>query len=150
MNKFRLVAILLLFSITLSSATEPNDPDAIVGRWLSARKRNQVQIYKHGNRYFGKLVWMKEPTYAASNKPRMDDNNPDEKLRTRPLLNLMIMSNLDFKGGNVWNDGQIYNPEDGKTYGCEVTLKDPNTLDVRGYVLGIPFLGKTQSWTRVR
>ena len=49
----------------------------------------------------------------------------------------------------MWSGGRIYNPEDGKTYKCKLTLKDDNTLTVRGYV-GLTIFGKTQYWTRVR
>lgn len=93
---------------------------------------------------------MLEPLDPTTNKPKTDVKNPDEKLRSRPLMNMLIMNNLRYKGDNVWGDGEIYNPEDGKTYGCELTLKDINTLEVHGYVMGITMLGKTRVWTRVR
>ncbi|WP_338870496.1 DUF2147 domain-containing protein [Spirosoma sp. SC4-14] len=151
MNAHRLVALLLLLTVTLSAfSSQPGNPDAVLGKWLSARKKNQVQIYKQGNKYYGKLVWMAEPNDPLTNKPKVDSQNPDEKLRNRPLMNLPILSNLVYKGGNVWAEGQIYNPEDGKTYNCDVTLKDENSMDFHGYILGMPFLGKTKTWTRVK
>ena len=92
---------------------------------------------------------MAEPLDAASHQPKTDAKNPNPKLRNRPLLNLTMLTDLVYKGNNVWADGQVYNPEDGRTYRCELTLRDPNTLDIHGYVLGMPFLGKTRAWTRV-
>ena len=130
-------------------AARADDPDALVGKWLSQKKKNQVHIYKHGNRYYGKLVWMAEPTQPGSNNPKTDVENPDEKLRSRPLMNMLILTNLVYKGNNTWGDGTIYNPEDGRTYGCEVTLKNSNTILLRGYVMGVSFLGKSVAWTRV-
>ena len=151
MNLARPVALLLIICFGLTSmAPKADDPDAILGRWLSSKKRNQVQIYKQGNKYNGKLVWMLEPTEPGSTKPKSDAQNPEEKLRARPLMGMIILTDLTYKGSGVWGDGNIYNPEDGKTYGCEVTLSNPNTLDMRGYVMGMPFLGKTKSWTRAR
>ncbi|MCK8494548.1 DUF2147 domain-containing protein [Spirosoma sp. RP8] len=151
MNPCRLVIFVFLCLLTLSAyAPLPDNPDAVEGKWLSARKKNQVQIFKQGNKYFGRIVWMAEPNDPETNRPKTDRENPDEKLRNRPLLNLVIMTNLTYKGNNVWTDGQIYNPEDGKTYSCDLTLKDPNSLDLHGYVMGIPLLGKTKTWTRVR
>lgn len=152
MNLIRLTFLFLLlcFSVNSIASTQADDPDAIVGKWLSSKKRNQVQIYKQGSKYYGKLVWMLEPTEPGSGKPKQDAQNPDEKLRSRPIMNMVMVTNLVYKGNNLWGDGEIYNPEDGKTYGCEVTLKDPNTIDLRGYVLGVSFLGKTRSWTRVK
>ena len=151
MHPFRLLlfAVITLVSLT-SLAPKADDPDGVVGKWLSAKKRNQVQIYKQGNKYFGKLVWMIDPNDPATNKPKTDQENPDEKLRSRPLMNMVLLTNLTYKGNNVWADGEIYNPEDGKTYNCDLTLKDPNTMDFHGYVMGIGFLGKTRTWTRVK
>ncbi|ADB42160.1 DUF2147 domain-containing protein [Spirosoma linguale] len=151
MNPLRLIALFLLVCLSLSSfANASDDPDALVGRWLSSKKRNQVQIYKQGNKYFGKLVWMLEPNEPGTSKLKVDKANPDEKLRNRPLMQMVLLTNLTYKGNNVWSDGEIYNPEDGKTYNCEVTLKDPNSIDLRGYVMGLSFLGKSKTWTRVK
>lgn len=150
MNAFRLTAFLLIAVLGTSMAPKADDPEALLGRWLSSKKKNQVQIYKHGDKYYGKLVWMMEPNDPVTKKPKLDIENPDEKLRMRPLLNMVLLKDLTYKGNNVWSDGEIYNPEDGKTYNCEVTLKDPNSIDLRGYVMGISFLGKSRTWTRVR
>ncbi|MBD2703745.1 DUF2147 domain-containing protein [Spirosoma sp. BT702] len=151
MNAFRVGALLMILGMTLSSlAPKSDDPDAVLGRWLSSKKRNQVQIYKQGNKYYGKLVWMQEPIDPVTKKPKVDSENPDENLRSRPLMQMILVSNLSYKGNNVWGDGEVYNPEDGKTYGCEITLRDPNAIDMRGYVMGISMLGKTRTWTRVK
>ncbi|MGF7217087.1 uncharacterized protein (DUF2147 family) [Spirosoma lacussanchae] len=150
MNTVRLRFLFVLLVIpALAFAAPADNPDAVVGRWLSSKKKNQVLIYKQGDRYFGKLVWMLEPTDVSTSKPKLDKLNPQVQLRHRPLLNLPIMTNLLYKGNNVWGDGQIYNPEDGKTYGCELTLRDANTMEVHGYMMGMRFLGKTITWTRV-
>ena len=52
-------------------------------------------------------------------------------------------------GYSSWSGGRIYNPEDGKTYKCKLTLQDDGTLKVRGYV-GMSIFGKTQIWRRLR
>ncbi len=128
---------------------QADNSDRLVGRWLSAKKKNQVEIYRQGNRYYGKLVWMAEPVDILTSKPKLDKRNPSEKSRMRPLLNLPIITNLAYKGDNTWEGGQIYNPEDGRTYSCQLTLADANTLNLHGYVMGMTFLGKTAVWTRV-
>ncbi|AQG78730.1 DUF2147 domain-containing protein [Spirosoma montaniterrae] len=149
MKKYRFVLPLLLLVVSLFSFAPKDNPDAVVGTWLNGTKKGHVQIYKQGGTYFGKLVWVSEPNDPATGKPKTDSRNADERKRSRPLLNLPLMYNFKYDGGNVWADGKIYNPEDGKEYNCKMTLKDPNTLDVRGYV-GISLLGKTQTWTRVK
>jgi uncharacterized protein (DUF2147 family) len=150
MTRLLFFFLLIVFVTTGYSLTaKADDPDRLVGKWLSSKKKNQVQIYKQGDKYYGRLVWMAEPIDPLTKMPKVDRRNPDEKLRMRPVLNLPIITSLSYKGGNVWADGQIYNPEDGKTYGCELTLQDANTLNLHGYMFGMSFLGRTSVWTRV-
>ncbi|MGV3556870.1 DUF2147 domain-containing protein [Larkinella arboricola] len=150
MKPFRWLAVLLLTTSTLTAfkPTPQYNPDAVLGTWLNGTKQGRIQIYKKGDKYFGKLVWLKQPTDPATGKPRTDVRNSAANLRSRPLVGLDVMQGFNYDGGKVWENGMIYNPEDGKEYNCKLTLKNPNTLDVRGYV-GISLLGKTQTWTRV-
>jgi uncharacterized protein (DUF2147 family) len=48
--------------------------------------------------------------------------------------------------GNVWDDGTILDPDNGKIYSCKIWLQDGN-LQVRGY-LGFSFIGRSQTWVR--
>lgn len=48
-----------------------------------------------------------------------------------------------------YNDGYVYSPRDGKTYRIEAKIIDQNTVKIRGH-LGIPLLGQSQIWKRVR
>ncbi len=153
MNAPRFIIPLLLLAFLTTAfrsadSTVADNPDAVVGTWLNGTKKGRIQIYKQGDKYFGKLIWLIEPNDPATGKPKIDNKNPEPGLKSRPLLNLNIMTGFSYDGGNVWDDGKIYNPEDGKTYSCKMTLKTPNTLDVRGYV-GISLIGKTQTWTRI-
>lgn len=155
-SRFFIPLLLVLFLTTAFRSSVPtatvdsvaDNPDAVVGTWLNGTKKGRIQIYKQGDKYFGKLIWLIEPNDPATGKPKVDNKNPETGLKSRPLLNLNIMTGFSYDGGNVWDDGKIYNPEDGKTYSCKMTLKNPNTLDVRGYV-GISLIGKTQTWTRI-
>lgn len=153
MTAFRYLFLLAALLIGLT-ASHPSarintaDADAVVGTWLNGTKKGHVQIYKQGGTYFGKLVWLGQPNDTAG-KPRTDEKNTDASKRSRPLMNLIMMYNFKYDGDNVWSDGKIYNPEDGKEYNCKMTLQDPNTLMVRGYV-GISLLGKTQTWIRIK
>ncbi|QJW90467.1 DUF2147 domain-containing protein [Spirosoma taeanense] len=149
MKRMRLLLPLLALCLTFASFAPQDDPDAVVGTWLNGTKKGHVQIFKKGGTYFGKLIWLSEPNDPTTGKPKTDIKNADASKHSRPLLNLPLMYNFKYDGGNVWSDGKIYNPEDGKEYNCKMTLKDPNTLDVRGYV-GISLLGKTQTWTRIK
>jgi uncharacterized protein (DUF2147 family) len=57
-----------------------------------------------------------------------------------------LLWGFKYKGANKWEGGKIYDPNNGKTYSCKMTLEG-NTLKVRGFV-GISLLGRTTIWTR--
>ena len=138
-------SVIMLF-LAASMTVFAQKGDAILGKWLNPSGEDQIWIFKKGDKYFGKLGWIKVPD--RNGKPKMDENNPDPKMRTRPDLNLELLQDFTFNGEN-WDDGTIYDPKTGKTYSCKMTLKDNNTLKIRGYI-GISLLGRTEVWTRVR
>jgi uncharacterized protein (DUF2147 family) len=63
-------------------------------------------------------------------------------------MGLKIMQDFVYKGDNIWEDGKIYKPSNGKTYGGTATLVNKNTLELEGYLISLPFIGKTSTWTR--
>lgn len=126
-----------------------NNPDAVLGTWLTGSKKGHVQIYKQGTQYYGKIVWLKEPNDPKTNQPRTDSNNSDAQKRRQPILGLVNLRGFDHVSGNSWENGKIYDPENGKEYSCKLTLRDNNTLDVRGYI-GISLIGRTDTWVRVK
>lgn len=124
----------------LAQTTPKSASDAILGDWINAEKDASFLIYKKNEKYYGKITW-------GTGGDSVDSKNPDPKLRTRELVGLTILNNFEFGGSNVWDNGRIYDPKDGKTYDCKMTLKNPNTLEVRGYV-GFSLFGRTETWTR--
>jgi Delta7-sterol 5-desaturase len=119
--------------------------DDVTGIWQThGEKPAKIQIYKNGDRYYGKIIFLQFP--LDNDKPLLDKNNPDAGKQTRPILGLVILAGFRFDT-DEWNDGDIYDPEKGKTYSCTMTLKDENTLKVRGYI-GISLIGRTEVWTR--
>jgi uncharacterized protein (DUF2147 family) len=136
--------VLMLFLVASLTVLAQNG-DAIVGKWLNASGEDQIWIYKKGDKYFGKLGWIKVPD--RNGKPKVDEKNPDPALKTRPVLNLELLKDFTFDGEN-WENGTIYDPKSGKTYSCKMTLKD-NSLKIRGYI-GISLFGRTEVLTRVK
>jgi uncharacterized protein (DUF2147 family) len=108
----------------------------------------KVKIEKVNGKYAGKMVWIKNPN-DKTGKPLVDINNPDPSLRTRPQLGLALLDNFVYDEENLWSGGTIYNPDDGKTYSCRITMRDNETLQVRGYV-GIAIFGRTETWKRMQ
>jgi uncharacterized protein (DUF2147 family) len=133
-----------LFNPVLLSAQVKADD--IVGFWLThGDKPAKVQVYRTGDLFAGKIVWLQFP--VENGKPKMDEKNPEESKRSQPLVGLVIMSRFKFDNDDEWSDGKIYDPQNGKTYNCYLSLKDKNTLKVRGYI-GITLIGRTDYWTR--
>lgn len=62
-------------------------------------------------------------------KPRLDSDNQKESLRSRPLVSIELMKNFSFDE-DKWVGGSIYNPKNGKTYKCEISLAEDGTLHV--------------------
>ena len=79
--------------------------------------------------------------------PRTDVNNPDEAKRNTPLKGLVNMRDFKYSGAGKWEEGKIYDPKNGSDYSCEMTLTDPNTLEVRGFI-GVSLFGRTDVWKR--
>jgi len=143
MRKF---PFLLLLFVAVSFSALAQSKDAIVGKWLNSSGEGQIEIFKKGDKYYGKLAWMKEPN--LNGKPKLDARNPDAGLQKRSLLNLEILKNFVYEDGK-WTDGTIYDPKSGKTYSCNMSLKGNDVLNVRGYV-GISLLGRSETFRRVK
>jgi len=137
---------LLIVFVFISMNTFAQNADAVVGKWINKDKEAHIQISKKGNKYFGKLVWLKNPNDEAG-KAKRDVHNPKADLQNRALLGLEILKNFVYNDG-AWEDGTIYDPKSGKTYSCKMTLSGNNKLNVRGFV-GVSLLGRTDTWTRV-
>jgi uncharacterized protein (DUF2147 family) len=127
--------------------------NGLVGVWFNQEKDAKIEMYPCGDKYCGKIVWLKRPVYAAGSKEgtpgsaRTDDKNPDPALKKAPLLGLVIVRDLVFVGDNVWKNGKVYDPDNGKTYSAKMTLVSPRQLNLRGFV-GVSLLGRTAVWTK--
>jgi uncharacterized protein (DUF2147 family) len=148
MRKLSFLAAFFLSAFLLFGFISKQDnPDAIVGVWKNGEGTGIIKITKNGEKYQGRIVWLKEPNDPETGKPKLDKNHPDEANHTRPVLGLTNAWGFEYKGKNVWDDGKIYDPKNGNTYDCTMKLKDANTLDVRGYI-GVSIIGRTDVWTR--
>ena len=64
------------------------------------------------------------------------------------VLGMTILWNFH-RDGDVWDGGEILDPEEGKIYRCKLHPIDGGArLEVRGFI-GISLLGRTQVWERV-
>jgi uncharacterized protein (DUF2147 family) len=117
--------------VTVSASASAGDP---YGVWVMDNGKVTLKIVDCGGKLCANIVGLKEPT--RNGKPKVDRHNENEKLRSRPLMGLQVVSGLKPKGADKW-EGRIYNPDDGKTYGAKVTLVDQKTMKLKGCVLGV-------------
>ncbi len=145
MKNFICLLLIVFSSPILYAQTES---DAILGVWETGSGKARVKIDKVGDKFYGKVVWLREPLNEEG-KPKVDKNNPDEKLRTVPILGYKLIKDFSYKGDKTWEEGTIYDPENGSTYSCTIKMTDENTLDVRGFI-GVSLFGRTDVWKRVQ
>ena len=133
----RLLPLVALLLPAPASAAAP-----VTGRWLTVETDSVGAIAPCGNRVCGRI----ERILAAQPKgPPRDSNNPDPKLRNRPVLGMTILSGF-VDDGKSWR-GNIYDPRRGKTYKSYLALQKDGRLKVQG-CLG-PFC-QSQLWSRAR
>jgi uncharacterized protein (DUF2147 family) len=142
-SKAMLRTIILALAIYGESALIALAVDPI-GTWLTDEGTATVRVIDCGGALCATFISLKDPNDPKTGRPKVDSNNVDAGKRNRPIIGLQILTGLRPQGANKWS-GQIYNPEDGKTYDATVVLESPNVLKVQGCVL---FICETRTWTR--
>lgn len=143
MKYFFSLALISLFSLT-TIAQKATD---ILGKWTTENEKSVVEIYQENGKFYAKMISLKTPIDPATGKPKLDKENPDPKLKSRPLIGLILLKDLRYESENYWGGGEIYDPESGNTYSCRLKMKNKNELDMRGY-MGISLIGRSTVWKR--
>ncbi|MFT6871632.1 MAG: hypothetical protein ACJAVN_000634 [Roseivirga sp.] len=155
---FAIIPLLALNSMNYNDRF--NDEDLIIGNWKPSNGRSVVSIYK-GNasngedpsKYYGKIVWLSEEN-DDKGQPRTDVNNSDKELKKRPIKGMVIIKDMEFDevDGKIvnWEDGTIYDPNNGSEYSfeAEIDKKNENVMEGRGFI-GLSLFGRTDTWTRL-
>ena len=132
MNMLRAVPL----SLVLLAAFRPAHAAAeVFGRWATPGVSAVVELTPCGDAVTlcGTIRWLWD-ALDERGRPRLDAQNADASLRTRPLVGVMILSGLKADSAGGWQ-GRIYNPEDGQTYRATVKRRGADTLVVEGCVL---------------
>ena len=87
MKKTCTIIIALFAGLGIVSAQE------VIGKWKLDDGSAIVEVYKSGDSYNGKIVWLKDAT-MPDGSPVCDLNNPDKSLRSRKLMGLNMLSGL--------------------------------------------------------
>ncbi len=147
-----IASLLVTFALAppARGATERAAGDDIRGVWVNHRevgkRKLAVWIEDCDGLLCGRIYWQKKPM-SADGQPKRDRHNPDAALRDRPLCGLKIFSGFRRVKEGAWSAGEIYNPNDGRTYSSAFQLEPDGSLRINGYV-GIPLFGKTLNWVR--
>jgi uncharacterized protein (DUF2147 family) len=125
--------------------------DRICGKWQSEKKNCVVQVFRDGDDFKAKLVWFDDSDDPG--KPmesRVDYKNPDKSLRSRKLIGMNVLENLEYKStSNSWENGMIYDAQTGKKWNSSAYLTSAGALKVTGY-WHFKFIGRTMTFHRVQ
>ena len=139
------LALALAATAASAQATSP------VGVWKTVddatkKEKSLIRITESGGVYSGKIEKLLDPD--APKDPVCKDCTDDRK--DKPILGMTIVKNMKQSAGDKaeFEGGEILDPNNGKVYKSKMKLVDAGAkLDVRGYI-GVPMLGRTQTWTR--
>jgi uncharacterized protein (DUF2147 family) len=151
----RLVVVVLLMLLVAPASAQPG---SVMGVWLVASGKAQVRISPcdspANGPVCGVIVGLINPTgpngQVVAPDQAVDFRNPDPNLRGRKVIGMpLIWGFKKTDDPNAFEEGHIYNGENGKVYTANISLQPDGTLKLRGYV-GSPLFGETQIWTRVQ
>ena len=145
MNQKSFLATLFL-AVLCSAIAFAQSP---IGTWktiddATGEAKSYVEIYEENGKICGKVTKL-----LLKPADSICENCPGD-LKNTPVVGLQIIKDLvAYK--DYWSYGKIMDPENGKTYKCNVWFEDGNTdeLHLRGYI-GMAALGRNQKWHRVK
>ena len=140
----------LLLALVAPSALAQASP---VGVWKTIddktkAEKAQVRITESGGVLSGRIEKLLSPDAVADAKcEKCEDDRKD-----KPMIGLEILRGVKKSDGgnaNLWDGGTILDAAEGKVYKVRLQPVDGGRqLEVRGYI-GMPMLGRTQTWSRV-
>jgi uncharacterized protein (DUF2147 family) len=130
---------ILLVLAALSAPAHAAEP--VTGPWLTDTKDGIIEIASCGPHLCGRLVRSLVPIKG----PGTDVNNPDARLRSRPIIGLPVLTGF-VEDGKLWR-GTAYDPKVGKSYKTTLQRTGPNTLKLTGCVA---IFCRSVAWTRAK
>lgn len=144
MQRSLLAMFLVAFGFSAWAQTTP------VGSWhtiddKTKEVKSEIVITEAGGVLSGRISKLLRKD--AKQDAVCDECTDDRK--GKPLIGLEIIRGAKkAEGKDVWEDGKILDPENGKSYGLRLTpTEGGKKLDVRGSIG--PF-GRTQTWVRTQ
>jgi uncharacterized protein (DUF2147 family) len=138
------LAASLMAAVEPGIAASSTDPS---GTWLTEDGRARIRVERCGvklEQICGYIVWMKQPV-DAKGQPLKDLQNPEAAKQSRPVLGHQLIMGLAPNSDGQFA-GQIYNAENGKSYGISLWRETADRLKVKGCMLSL--FCATQIWTK--
>lgn len=112
----------------------------------TGKPRSLVRIVETAGEY---SAIVEKGLLATDTGDAVCDKCTDER-KGQKIIGMTIAKHLKKStNSNVYDSGEILDPENGKTYKCKMTLSpNGNELEVRGFI-GFSLLGRSQTWKRV-
>jgi uncharacterized protein (DUF2147 family) len=137
----------LLLSVAAGTALAQATP---AGLWKTIddktnAEKSLVRITEAGGVFTGKVEKI------LTDKADAKCTECTDERKGQPVQGMTILRGIKPDAGDksTWVGGDILDPNDGKIYKVLLKLVDGGKkLDVRGYI-GMPMLGRTQTWLRV-
>ena len=136
----------MLLSLVLSTFFTVVQNLSITGKWVTiddetGKEKSEVTVFIKQNRLYARI----DRLLLEEDQGKRCTECKDDK-QGQPIEGMLIINGLE-PDGDIWSDGEILDPANGKYYDCTLKLEDKNTLLVRGYI-GFSFIGRTQQWKR--
>ena len=122
---------------------------ALAGLWKNidddtGKPKALIRITETGGEFKGKIERLFR-TAGEEQNPKCD--KCEGALKDQPVIGMTILTGIK-KDGPEYSVGQILDPGNGKLYKSKITMAEGGKkLSMRGYI-GMPMLGRTQTWVR--
>lgn len=139
----RAIAAILSLAVLGLAAAPALAADPVEGEWLTQSGGGKVRIGPCPTapaKLCGAISWLRPASANAT-----DTNNPDPKLKSRPIMGMPMLWGFKPAGPGKWAGGKIYDPNSGKTYDSKLTANGNGTLKVEGC---IAIICQAQTWRR--
>lgn len=142
-------ALAIVLGLSSVSAMAQMSP---VGLWKTISDTDgtvtsEVRIIEAAGTVTGKI----ERNLGPQAKPEDTCTECKDERKDQPIVGMeIIRAAKKVDGKDVWEGGNILDPNNGKVYKLKMTpIEDGKKLQVRGFI-GFALLGRTQTWIRVQ
>lgn len=124
----------MLLAVFCHTAIQAQEADRITGlyRTVLNGEESKMEFFRRADgTYRGQIIWLRHSD-NEDGSPKMDVNNPDERLRQVRADRIVLFDGLTFDAKKrVWFGGQFYDPTTGRIFKSDLSFKDDKNLRVK-------------------